>query len=94
VQNNLELFVPNLFSPNGDGFNDKFEVFGFGIRDFKMKIFNRWGEKVFESNNQSDSWDGMFKGVMQNPDVFTYLLQVVYLDGKEVTRKGTITLVR
>lgn len=94
VQNNLQLFVPNLFSPNGDGANDKFEVFGYGIKDFKMKIFNRWGEKVFESINQYDSWDGTYKGVMQNPDIYTYLLQVIYLDDKEATRKGTITLVR
>jgi gliding motility-associated-like protein len=94
VQNNLQLFVPNLFSPNGDGANDKFEVFGYGIKDFKMKIFNRWGEKVFESINQYDSWDGTYKGLMQNPDIYTYLLQVIYLDDKEATRKGTITLVR
>ncbi len=94
IDNNLELFVPNLFSPNGDGANDKFEIFGFGIGDFRLKIFNRWGEKVFESTNQYESWDGSYKGVMQNPDTYTYVLQVVYLDGKETLRKGTVTLVR
>lgn len=94
VDNDLDLFVPNLFSPNGDGVNDKFEIFGYSIRDFNLRIFNRWGEKVFESTNQFDSWDGTYKGAMQNPDIYTYLLQVTYLDDTEVLRKGTITLVR
>jgi gliding motility-associated-like protein len=94
VLNNEELFVPNLFSPNGDGVNEKFEVFGYGIKDFSMKIFNRWGEKIFESDNQYKSWDGTYKGVLQNPDTYAYVLRVIYLDDKEVVRKGTITLVR
>lgn len=94
VVNNLIPFVPNLFTPNGDGVNDVFEIYGYGIRDFSLKIFNRWGEKVFESTNQYDSWNGTYKGVLQNPDIFTYTLQLIYLDDKEVFRKGTITLVR
>ncbi len=94
VEGNPELFIPNLFSPNGDGVNDRFEIFGFGIRDFDLKIFNRWGEKVFESSNQFSYWDGSYKGVMQNPEVYTYLLNVTYLDSRAVTKTGTVTLVR
>jgi len=94
VEGEPELFIPNLFSPNGDGTNDKFEVFGFGIRDFDLKIFNRWGEKVFESTNQYSYWDGSYKGVMQNPEVYTYLLNATYLDSRKVTKTGTVTLVR
>ncbi len=94
VEGNPELFIPNLFSPNGDGTNDRFEIFGFGIRDFDLRIFNRWGEKIFESTNQFNYWDGSYKGVMQNPEVYTYLLNVTYLDSREVTKTGTATLVR
>jgi len=94
VEGNPELFIPNVFSPNGDGVNDRFEIFGFGIGDFDLKIFNRWGEKVFESTNQFSYWDGSYKGVMQNPEVYTYLLNVTYLDSREVTKTGTVTLVR
>ncbi|MCS6818609.1 MAG: gliding motility-associated C-terminal domain-containing protein, partial [Chitinophagales bacterium] len=94
VLNNEELYVPNVFSPNKDGFNDRFEVFGKGIKDFNLKIFNRWGEKIFETNNQYDSWDGTYKGVLQEPGVYTYVLIVTYLDNKEINRKGTVTLIR
>ncbi len=94
VEGEPELFIPNLFSPNGDGVNDRFEVFGAGIRDFNLKIFNRWGEKVFESTNQFETWDGSYKGVMQMPDVFTYLLTVIYLNDRTVTKSGTVTMSR
>ncbi len=94
VDGKRELFVPNVFSPNNDGANDVFAVYGFGIRDFDLKIFNRWGEKVFETTTQGVGWDGSFKGKMQNPEVYTYLLDIVYLDGKKTMQTGTVTMVR
>jgi gliding motility-associated-like protein len=94
VDGKRELFVPNIFSPNGDGANDVFAVYGFGIRDFDLKIFNRWGEKVFETTTQGVGWDGTFKGKLLNPEVYTYLLDIVYLDGKKTMQTGTVTMVR
>jgi gliding motility-associated-like protein len=95
VENNLELFIPNAFTPGGfDNMNNVFEVYGEGIEYITMQVFNRWGEKVFESRNQSVAWDGSFKGEIQNPGVFTYYVKVEYLDGKAIDRKGSVTLIR
>lgn len=95
VENNLELFIPNAFTPDGSSnMNDKFEIYGEGIEFSLMQIYNRWGEKIFESQQQNVSWDGYYKGVLQNPGVYTYYVEVQYLDGKQVERKGSVTLLR
>ena len=57
-----ELYFPNAFSPNGDGTNDFFDIDGSFVSEFELKIFNRWGEKVFESDDLRNSWDGFFNG--------------------------------
>lgn len=87
-------FVPNAFTPNGDGNNDVFMVFGEGISKINLQVFNRWGEKVYESNNQFDGWDGTYKGLLQNTNVFVYQVTATYLNGKTFDSKGTVTLVR
>ena len=89
-----EPFVPNAFTPNGDGNNDVFMVFGEGIGSVEVNVFNRWGEKVYESNNQFDGWNGTYKGELQNTGVFVYTVTATYLDGKKMDKTGTITLVR
>lgn len=94
VENNLEPYVPNAFTPNGDGNNDVFYIYGEGIKQLDFKIFNRWGELVFETTSQYGGWDGTYKGKMQNPGVFSYSVKVIYLDETEVNRKGSISLIR
>lgn len=94
VENNLPLYIPTAFSPNGDGNNDVFQIYGEGISTIDLKIFNRWGEKVFESTNQFEGWDGTYKGVMQNPSVYTYHVDITYLDNKKIDRKGTVSTIR
>ena len=89
-----EIFTPNMFSPNDDGLNDKFFVYGLGIRDFDLKIFNRWGEKVYESTEQTQGWDGFFRNEEQEPGAYVYYVQVVYLNNKEFSKTGSVTLVR
>lgn len=91
------IFIPNVFTPNGDGANDFFEIYGNldAIRYIDIQIFNRWGEKVFESNNHHFNWDGTYKGKLQNPAVFVYVIKVAFnneLPGK--IYKGSITLMR
>ena len=88
------VYIPNAFTPNGDGNNDVFMVYGESIRTADLKVFNRWGELVFVSNNQFAGWDGTYKGAMQQNSVFVYEATVTYLDGKKIDKKGTITLVR
>jgi gliding motility-associated-like protein len=90
----MPVFVPNSFSPNGDGNNDVFTIYGQGIKTLDLKIFNRWGELVYKSNNQFDGWDGTYKGQMQLPSVFTYTARVTYLDDKRAEKQGTVTLLR
>lgn len=89
------VYIPNAFTPNGDGVNDVFEVFGESLQSVGMTVFDRWGEKVFDSGtSQWAAWDGTYRGVMQPPGVFTYFVQLVYLDGSRATREGSITLIR
>jgi len=95
VENNLQLFIPNAFTPGSfDDMNNVFEVYGEGIEYITMQVCNRWGEKVFESSNQKVAWDGTYKGEMQSPGVFTFYVSVDYLDGKTVDKKGSVTLIR
>ncbi len=94
VENHLKTFIPNSFSPNGDGNNDEFRIYGEGIKLIDLKIFNRWGEKVFETDNQLQGWDGTFKGEVQNPSVFAYWVRITFLDDKKVDRVGSVTLIR
>lgn len=94
VEDTLPVFIPNSFSPNGDGNNEEFKVFGKGIKFIDLKIFNRWGEKVFETNNQLEGWDGTFEGEMQTASVFSYWVKITYLDDKKIERKGSVTLIR
>lgn len=94
VQPQMPVFIPNTFTPNGDGNNDLFLIYGQDIKTVDLKIFNRWGELVFESNNQFVGWDGTYKGVLQNPAVFTYYATITFLNDKKAERKGSVTLLR
>jgi gliding motility-associated-like protein len=77
------LYVPNAFTPNGNGTNDTWEIFG-NKKTWKfvhILIFNRWGEKMFESNDINFQWDGTYKGTLQEPNVYVYVLDVTFIDG-------------
>lgn len=91
------LFAPNAFSPNNDGNNDVFKLFGEiqAVAFLDIQIFNRIGEKVFESQDHDFAWDGTYKGAAQAPGVFTWQMKITYLDGhREELRKGTLTLLK
>lgn len=91
------VFVPNAFSPNGDGANDYFEVYGNkeAWKQFEVQVYNRIGEKVYESDDMNFKWDGTFKGVRQNPAVFVYVVKVIYLDNfTDMQYTGSLTLLR
>lgn len=86
--------VPSGFSPNGDGINDIVYVKGYGIESMTFRIFNRWGQKIFESNNKNVGWDGRYKSVIQEMDVYGYTLSVNFFDGTKAFKKGNITLLK
>jgi gliding motility-associated-like protein len=87
------VYVPNIFSPNGDGQNDILFVRGEGIKYLEFNIFNRWGEKVFETTNKNIGWDGTYKGKLCNPAVFAYVLKVTFTNNEVFVLKGNISLV-
>jgi gliding motility-associated-like protein len=86
--------IPTGFSPNGDGSNDVLYVRGYSIATMDLKIFNRWGEMVFESKKQSDGWDGTYKGKPQEMEAYAFTLQVSFLDGTSMNKQGNVTLLR
>ena len=88
------LDVPNAFTPNNDGVNDRAVVIGIGISKMTFRIFNRWGKMVFETNNRKQGWDGRFNGKPQPMDVYAYTLEAEFFDGVRTRKKGDITLLR
>ena len=85
------ISVPNLFTPNGDGVNDLLEIYGYSIDELDFRIYDRWGEIVFQTNSILDHWDGRFNGMELNTAVFVYSIKVKYKDGREVIQQGNIT---
>ena len=88
-----ELFVPNVFSPNGDGVNDSLKIYGGCIKDLEFVIFDRWGEKVFETTDPTIVWDGTLHGKRLDAAIFVYYLNAT-IKGIEVKKHGNITLVK
>ncbi|MCH2216313.1 MAG: gliding motility-associated C-terminal domain-containing protein, partial [Flavobacteriales bacterium] len=90
------VVVPDAFSPNGDGVNDVVFVEGWGIEELiSFQIYNRWGELIFETTDQNEGWDGTYKGEIQNPDSYAYVIKAKnFIRGNPETFKGFIDLVR
>ena len=86
--------VPNAFTPQSGDLNSIILVRGFGIAKMQFVIWNRWGQKVFETNNRFQGWDGKVKGAVQPMDVYAYTLSIEFSDGTKTTKKGDITLIR
>ncbi len=95
-----QVFVPNTFTPNGDGQNDVFYPRGAGLGTVRsFRIYNRWGQLVFERrgialNDESSAWDGTFKGELLSPDAFAYVLEVFCDNGELMNIKGDVTIIR
>jgi gliding motility-associated-like protein len=100
VCTNENIFIPNTFSPNGDGMNDLFYVRGRGLTQIRsVRIFNRWGQQVFQktnviANDAGAGWDGTFKGQPLSPDVYVYMVEVVCENNALIMLKGDVMLVR
>ncbi|PCJ88416.1 MAG: hypothetical protein COA57_03310 [Flavobacteriales bacterium] len=91
----FEVDVPTAFTPNGDGINDIIYVDGWGIKNLiEFKIFNRWGQMVFETTDINKGWDGNYNGAQQNIDSYAYTVQVESYEGEIKPKKGYINLIR
>lgn len=87
------VFLPNAFSPNGDGVNDELRVRGYVIKDMNLSIYDRWGEKVFESTDQSEGWDGRFKGRGLTSDVYNFILRYTCINDEQFSRTGNVSII-
>ena len=92
-----QLFVPDAFSPNNDTKNDVLGVYYPNvncIKEFFFIVYDRWGERVFESTSIASTWDGTYAGKMMNTAVFVYYMRVKFITEKETIRKGNVSLIR
>jgi gliding motility-associated-like protein len=100
VCDNSQIFIPTVFTPNGDGQNDVFYPRGKGVSLVKtFKIYNRWGEMVFTASNfqlndENSAWNGQFKGDVARPDVYVYIMEALCDTGEPMFIKGDVTIIR
>jgi len=88
-----ELYVPNTFTPNADWHNEVFTVYGKNIKEYSLKIFNRWGDLLFESNDIQKHWDGYFKGRKVDENKYLYYIEIIGEDDVLFTKSGIINLI-
>jgi gliding motility-associated-like protein len=88
------VFIPNTFSPNSDGSNDILYIRSNFVADLYFAVYDRWGERVFETTDIAKGWDGIFKGMKSDPGVFGYYLKYTCTNGQESFKKGNVTLIR
>ncbi|HSK11741.1 MAG TPA: PKD domain-containing protein [Phnomibacter sp.] len=86
--------VVTAFTPNGDGVNDRAVVYGFGVAKMSFRIYNRWGQLMFETSDPARGWDGRFRGQHQPMDAYAFTLDAEMIDGTTVRKTGNITLIR
>jgi len=89
----FDLFIPNAFTPNNDEHNELFVIKGRYIIDFNIKIFNRWGKKIFESDNIEKHWDGRFQGKLVQQEKYTYLVTVLDVNADIHEFSGMVYLI-
>ncbi len=94
VEVDMVADVPSAFSPNNDGYNDILYVRGKGVLKLSFRIYNRWGQIIFETNDMKKGWDGTYKGAPVDMEAVAYVLQVVFIDGSAKQTQGNITLIR
>ncbi|MFM9943886.1 MAG: gliding motility-associated C-terminal domain-containing protein, partial [Bacteroidia bacterium] len=89
------IYIPNAFSPNNDGNNDNFTISAGAIKSFDMKIFNRWGENLWETEDfKSLGWDGIYKGKPVQTDVYMYVITLTDFRNKVYKMNGTVHVIR
>lgn len=94
VDQSKVLYLPNFFSPNGDGANEFWCMFSDAVETIDLKIFNRIGEKVFETTDIKQCWDGFYQGIISDPGMYVYVVKISYIDETWTQREGSIMLYR
>jgi gliding motility-associated-like protein len=95
INKSIVIYVPNSFTPNNDGLNDILRPFMIGIKELSyFKIFNRWGQLIYQTSKIQDGWDGRFKGVPAGTQTLVWVLEGIGADNKKYQAKGTTILIR
>lgn len=95
VDSKCVYWLPNIFSPNGDAQNDELKIYGRGLESLSLTVFDRWGNRVFESTDLNTPWDGKYNGGVLNTGVYVYILKGKCLNsGEEFEQHGNVTLTR
>ena len=90
-----DIFVPNAFTPNGDGHNDVLRAIPVGIKEFSyFAVFDHWGQQVFFTVNAATGWDGTYKGRRQEAGAYVWMTGGVNYNGANLIRRGTVILIR
>lgn len=90
----MDVFVPNIFSPNGDGYNDLLEIKGPRLFNYSIEIYDRWGKRVFTSDEMKDFWDGTINGTELAPQTFVYMLSGETVLGERVVKEGNVSIIK
>lgn len=88
------IYIPNSFTPNGDNDNNEFGAYGINVKEFKMLIYNRWGELIFESNDINNRWNGIYNLTPCQEDVYVYIINYTDIKNRYQQRVGKVTLIK
>jgi gliding motility-associated-like protein len=95
VSKGPDIYVPNGFTPNADGKNERFTPIPIGIKSYNyFRVFNRWGQIIFSTKKQYEGWDGNLGGKEQPAGVYVWMIEAVTKDNRVISKKGTVTLIR
>ena len=94
VKKPYTLYIPNAFSPDGDGINDFFKIWGQGITSIEIEIYNRWGQMVFKSFSLEEQWDGKFNSKDSPSGSYVYRVKTMDSGNMEFLESGTVSLIR
>ena len=94
VIKDANLFYPTAFTPNGDDLNDYFNVSGQFIQSFELRIFNRWGELIFTTNDPGEGWNGTYHGDLMPEGTYAFIAKIIDFAGKNIDRSGAVLLLK
>ncbi|CAN5518812.1 hypothetical protein BH11BAC2_BH11BAC2_23030 [soil metagenome] len=89
----MSFYVPNTFTPNGDGLNDTFGIAGEAVQNFQLQIYNRWGQMIFETSNPNQRWDGTFRGKLVPEGCYVYKVFAQGPKGNRKLKEGNLNVI-
>ncbi|HEY0670583.1 MAG TPA: gliding motility-associated C-terminal domain-containing protein, partial [Sphingobacteriaceae bacterium] len=94
IRHGITMFIPNTFTPNGDAVNDEFVVTITNLTNYHIRIFNRWGEQLFEAHDIFDNWKGLYKGTQVPVGTYFYIIEALDINNQPIKNSGSVTVIR